>query len=461
MRRLLLCLLALVTIWTTQAQEDNCKGLCGRRPLAPGHSLPVVGGIDTMPGTWPWMVSIRTPFKSGYQHTCGGTLIGSRWILTAAHCFTDIRHLTNWELVFGTNKLSHPGPDAEVRFLKRVVQHENYQPRQQINDIALVELDDPVKCSDYIQPACFPDSSVDVSSMVHCYIAGWGYTREIDKAPSDVLKEAKVDLISTEKCNSSNWYYGSISSSNLCAGFEGGGIDTCQGDSGGPLMCRENRSERYWIVGVTAWGLGCARAQKPGVYTATQNFYDWILGYTKEKTVQEVVTQVPETTLTTTSSPSTPKATTSTEKTSPPQPEQISRRQEISSKIETASTTTTTTTETTTKATTKTTTEATTKTTTEATTKTTTKATTKTTTETTTETIPEDTTEEIIEDTTETTTKATTESSTTSTTPTTTKAPQAQVPRRKPERPTKTISFYGSSADFNWLKHLPVNWPHS
>uniref|UniRef100_A0A670ZMC4 Acrosin n=1 Tax=Pseudonaja textilis TaxID=8673 RepID=A0A670ZMC4_PSETE len=259
------------------------RGLCGRRPLAPSHSLPVVGGIDTMPGTWPWMVSIRTPFKSGYQHTCGGSLIGARWILTAAHCFRDISidplHLTNWELVFGTNKLSHPGPDAEVRFPKRVVQHENYQPRQQINDIALVELDDPVKCSDYIQPACLPDSSVDVSNMVHCYIAGWGYTREKgeNKAPSDILKEAKVDLIPTEKCNSSNWYYGSISASNLCAGFEGGGIDTCQGDSGGPLLCRENRSERYWIVGVTAWGLGCARAQKPGVYTSTQNFYDWIL----------------------------------------------------------------------------------------------------------------------------------------------------------------------------------------
>ncbi|XP_058047714.1 acrosin-like [Ahaetulla prasina] len=457
MRRLLLCLLALIPIWTMHGQEDNCKGLCGRRPLAPSHSLPVVGGIDTMPGTWPWMVSIRTPFKSGYQHTCGGSLIGTRWILTAAHCFKDIRHLTNWELVFGTNKLSHPGPDAEVRFPKRVVQHENYQPRQQINDIALVELDDPVKCTDYIQPACFPDSSVDVSSMVHCYIAGWGYTREKDKSPSDVLKEAKVDLIPTEKCNSSNWYYGSISASNLCAGFEGGGIDTCQGDSGGPLMCRENRSERYWIVGVTAWGLGCARAQKPGVYTSTQNFYDWILGYTKEKATHEkVVLQVlPGTTPSTTSSPSTTKPTTSTEETSPPPPEQTPRKQEISFQTQSTSKTETTSlqrnpwpylqTENTTGSL--------------MTTSTTTVTTTETTTEATMETIPEDTTKEIIE----TTTEATTESSTTSTTPTTTKAPQPQVPPPKPKR-HKTItlgSYYGYSGNLNWPKHWPFRHPQS
>uniref|UniRef100_A0A670JF73 Acrosin n=1 Tax=Podarcis muralis TaxID=64176 RepID=A0A670JF73_PODMU len=245
------------------------SGICGRRPLASSHSssLQMGGGVNTLPGTWPWMVSIRTPFRSGYQHTCGGSLISAKWILTAAHCFRDKSHLVVH---------SCPPLPPAVRFLKRVVEHESYIPQQQVNDIALIELDDPIQCSDYIQPACLPESFVDVSAMAHCYIAGWGYTQE--KCERDA--EAKVELISQERCNSTSWYYGSIRVNNLCAGFEAGGIDTCQGDSGGPLMCREDRSERYWVVGITSWGLGCARAQKPGVYTSTQHFFDWIQSYT-------------------------------------------------------------------------------------------------------------------------------------------------------------------------------------
>ncbi|KAM9170445.1 acrosin-like [Pangshura tecta] len=353
----------------------------------------IVGGVDALPGAWPWLVSIQIPTRMGPRHSCGGSLISTRWVLTAAHCFKAKRRavqctqlqcislgpcagrernhsvpshrltptlfsrlLPQWRVVIGASQLSQRGPEAQVRSIKQVVQHEHYEPRMESNDIALLELDQPIKCNDYAQPACLPDAMVEVSNLSHCYISGWGVTQETCESPglpltslsqghvptegwsqrqgrrrgdalaeappinltersegwalgeghthvahwetrdrakscavnvlhvpaaqetADILQEAKVHLLDITTCNSSRWYNGAIASNNLCAGYEQGGVDSCQGDSGGPLMCAEERSKRFWVIGVTSWGLGCAKEQRPGVYSSTLHFHDWILG---------------------------------------------------------------------------------------------------------------------------------------------------------------------------------------
>ncbi|CAK8694073.1 unnamed protein product [Clavelina lepadiformis] len=71
-----------------------------------------------------------------------------------------------------------------------------------------------------------------------------------------------------------------VTAAHCTAGYEHGGIDTCQGDSGGPLACKDSNGT-YILEGVTSWGIGCADALQPGVYTRVSEYVDWI------KTVNE------------------------------------------------------------------------------------------------------------------------------------------------------------------------------
>ncbi|XP_069812398.1 acrosin-like isoform X2 [Dendropsophus ebraccatus] len=250
---------------------------CGLRPLAAGYGgMRIVGGVDAQPGAWPWLVSIQVPTRTGHRHSCGGTLINKLWVLTAAHCFkANKRSVPKWKIIVGGHQLSALSQDVQIRSIKSYTAHENYNPRIEAYDIALIELSSSVEYNDYVQPACLPNTTMNINIFHPCYISGWGVMAEKSAETADILQEAKVNQVDPKRCNSSQWYNGVIWDYNLCAGYEEGGIDSCQGDSGGPLMCLDEVTAKYYVTGVTSWGSGCAQSKKPGVYTNTQYFLEW------------------------------------------------------------------------------------------------------------------------------------------------------------------------------------------
>nr|XP_033814748.1 acrosin-like [Geotrypetes seraphini] len=189
----------------------------------------------------------------------------------------SFRTIPSWKLVIGAYQLSELNEYVQIRHIKNFIIHESYNPQAEANDIALIQLNTPVKYNNFTQPACLPNSEMLINEFFPCYIGGWGITQANSQEPADVLQEARVNQINMKVCNSSSWYDGAIKAFNLCAGYKEGGIDSCQGDSGGPLMCEDPNTAKYYVIGITSWGRGCASARSPGVYTNTQYFLEWIL----------------------------------------------------------------------------------------------------------------------------------------------------------------------------------------
>ncbi|CAG08915.1 unnamed protein product, partial [Tetraodon nigroviridis] len=269
---------------------------CGTRAKLPR----IIGGVEATLGRWPWQVSLY--YSS--RHTCGGSIINSQWVVTAAHCVhkyasslvlglspnrsltstsvllsemsaTGYLRVSSWVVYAGIITRGSAKMAEHVGYaVEKIIYNKEYNHRSHDGDIALLKLRTPLNFSDTIRPVCLPQYDYEPPGGTQCWISGWGYTQPEGVHSPDTLKEAPVPIISTKRCNSSCMYNGEITSRMLCAGYTEGKVDACQGDSGGPLVCQD---ENVWrLAGVVSWGSGCAEPNHPGVYTKVAEFLGWI-----------------------------------------------------------------------------------------------------------------------------------------------------------------------------------------
>ncbi|XP_059474912.1 transmembrane protease serine 9-like [Neocloeon triangulifer] len=221
----------------------------------------IVNGTDAPLGKYPSQISLQWLGS----HSCGGSIINERWVLTAAHC-VDGEDYTLYYVYAGDVDLQGNGQLVDTA---QFIIHKDYDPNNMyINDIALVRLLDPLVLGPNVQPVSLVNQGQVTDGGATATVIGWGYP-ESGGSVMQFLQEVDIFVVGDAECEAIHG--GDPHPSNICAGVPEGGKGQCSGDSGGPLFVNGQQ------VGIVSWSVKpCTIAPYPGVYTEVAYYVDWI-----------------------------------------------------------------------------------------------------------------------------------------------------------------------------------------
>ena len=252
----------------------------------------IVGGTPlTDPEARRWVVKIYANRDDRLRLSCTGSAIGPRHVLTAAHCEITVGS------VVGFLSSSRSGAGTNVSVVA-VTGHPDYDEGTDENDVAVLGLADdapgwPAADAEEPPPVIVNRDAAVPADDSAARASGYGIITEGYRFGTGVARSVDTRIVPPAMCEA---IYGRIKFFNrplsehhapalmVCSGVPAGGCDTCQGDSGGPLYQTTTvttggvTSTVSVIIGVTSWGVGCARPGVPGVYARMSAYAEWLDG---------------------------------------------------------------------------------------------------------------------------------------------------------------------------------------
>lgn len=243
----------------------------------------IIGGRNVnTPTEAPYMISL---IKDGAdQNQCGGAIINSFWVVTAAHCVGNTP-ASRMQIFAGSNTLNaRHGADGKRHVFKVTEVHivQGYIPYNAQartfahNDLALLKVDRSLldgQGKGYVtKAALLPGREQNFPEGSRAVMPGYGSIDD-NMRETRTLKELDVTLVNERMCPQ-----GPPPHSLVCgAASQANGVNSgCYGDSGSPLVVNTARGPT--VIGVYAITQGPCRDKSniPGAWTRIAHYMDWV-----------------------------------------------------------------------------------------------------------------------------------------------------------------------------------------